>query len=415
MTGTKNLLNKKINGLFKNIFHTIFFKNQFKSIFQFRLFLTILYLVTILGQAITATAQNNNGWNLYTGIATGNIVKNYPSFPDYGLSLFAVTELMKQTDGSKDWHKPYFFPQTGIRIIYGNTGNNKIFGHTLALMPQLSLCLAQGTNYKLLLKLSSGLAWFSKPFHYQSNPANTLIGSSLTNISCANLCGMYSLTDSWSLSGGASIYHFSNAHTQLPNVGMNIPIAEVGIIRHFYYGSPVPKKAPDTVKTRITWQKNIRIICGWHEMGETTTPTNGIKYPVYGLGFGLNRNHSDIHRWYAGIEYNYYTSFRDYITHQELYKNVLLNSSTGLIYIGHEFVLGHIGLDTQCGLYLWNPLITDRYSKSDFLKTISSNKLGINYYFSELMSARYNAYLGIHIKANFGQADYLSFTCGILF
>ncbi|MDO9510850.1 MAG: acyloxyacyl hydrolase [Bacteroidales bacterium] len=376
--------------------------------------LLIIYIISLWpGDLI---AQDKASWIIQSGVAGGTIIKNYPTFPEHGLALFSVTEIMKKSNGEKPWHHYYKFPETGLKIIFGTPGNSDILGNMTAVLPQISFQYNDWQKNQLFIKLATGIAWFSKPYHYLDNPDNTLIGSAFTNLSSIHLSYVHKLNESWAINAGFGLFHYSNGHTQIPNVGMNIPIIETGIRYTSNPGAIRHKIQSDTILKNEAWFANFKLVGGWHEMGATTQPTHGIKYPVYGLGIGINKNSGRINRWYLGLDCNYYTSFRDFITHQEIFEdNTFMNSSSMILYAGHEFIIGHLGLDTQAGIYLWNPLVKKLYASTDFLKTISSNKLGINYYLFAPEKNIFNLYFGLHIKANFGQADFIEFTTGVVF
>ena len=157
-----------------------------------------------------------------------------------------------------------------------------------------------------------------------------------------------------------------------------------------------------------------------HEFGETTEPTDGRKYPIYGASIFLSRVTGVIHCWSFGVTWNYYTSFYDFIKAEELFNNhERWNASTLILFGGHEFLAGHVGIDTRVGLYLTNPF-RNKYSKEiihqvEHLKLWNTNRLALNFYFYEPAHHASNAWVGIYIKANAGQADFAGISAGFRF
>lgn len=159
---------------------------------------------------------------------------------------------------------------------------------------------------------------------------------------------------------------------------------------------------------------------GMHEFGETTKPTDGRKYPIYGASIFLSRISGVIHCWSIGLTWNYYTSFYDFIKAEELFNtHERWKASTLILFGGHEFLAGHVGIDTRVGLYLFNPF-RNKYSKEiihqvEHLKLWNTNRLALNFYLYEPSHRASNAWIGMYIKANAGQADFAGFSAGFRF
>ena len=64
----------------------------------------------------------------------GSIVKNYPSFPKLSTAFINEINLGWQTNGNREWHHLYNFPQYGVSVIYGILGNDSVIGNDYAVM-----------------------------------------------------------------------------------------------------------------------------------------------------------------------------------------------------------------------------------------------------------------------------------------
>ncbi|PKP23762.1 MAG: hypothetical protein CVU06_06615, partial [Bacteroidetes bacterium HGW-Bacteroidetes-22] len=218
---------------------------------------------------------------------------------------------------------------------------------------------------------------------------------------------------------GFSFVHFSNGHTRLPNLGINMPCLFAGLKLKTEKLNSAPRYMhPDTLPDR--YQMVVELLGGRHEFGESTEPTGGISYPVYGLGLGIRWLPSRLHTFTASIEWNYYSSFYDFtILNRMTDHQQWLYASTIIFYAGHEFILGHLGLDTRIGFYLHNPFRQDYEAnilKSEGgTKLINSNKLGFNWYLFDPATSIWNLRFGIYIKANLGQADYTGVGLSLIF
>jgi hypothetical protein len=404
------------NGVcFKMIYMTGHFLN--KVFIRITVFLLCLIL---LKQAVAQrdTIEPRNFGISFT-VEAGKILKIYPVFPELKPALISRLDLDWQTQGRQSWNKHFNYPVTGIQLVYGSLGNNDVLGTMAAVIPNLKFRLFPGHKGNVSLRFGMGFAWFSKPYDAFDNPENLLVGSAITNITSLQLMYSTGLFHAVQLQAGAGFLHFSNGQTQLPNVGINLPSLHLGLgYRPHYERKEVDIRVDLMPSTDI--KMNLEFGLGWHEFGETTEPTGGIKYPVYSVGISLSKNTGYIHNWQLGLWLNHYASFRDYIVSQDFYdEQVWLNSSTLILYAGHEFMLGRLGLDTKFGLYLYNPFRRkyndDVLLKQNNFKELSSNKLGVNYYFFDTKTTRNGLFIGIHIKANLGQADFAEISAGYRF
>ncbi|MBK8845068.1 MAG: hypothetical protein IPO27_00360 [Bacteroidetes bacterium] len=212
---------------------------------------------------------------------------------------------------------------------------------------------------------------------------------------------------------GISVFHGSNSHTAIPNVGINVPAVHVGY--RFYYGgkeSPVSAEAIALAKTK--WRFNMRAAIGINEQGTSTDATDGPKFPVYISGLYFSKRVGVINKLSLGVEGWYNTGVYTYIeAHNENYKNAHTASMAAQGVIAHEFLFNHFTLLTQGGVYFYNPFYKQQYK--DFyngdlkaqLKTRITAKLGIQYYFKNIFgSERNQLFIGTYVKTNFGQADF---------
>ncbi len=385
-----------------------------------------LILLSLLLLSCRLMAQETNKPNFSKGLyyemhaLSGQLINNYPDFPDHGYSGFLSFSIARQTYGNSIWNQWYNYPKTGLMLSAGSFGNQEVFGNNLSLQGFIGLNLIKKPKFTLETKISMGFAFFDKPYDYVSNPENTVIGSTVTNITQVSFLAYWPITDRWEINGGFSMMHYSDGHTALPNLGANIPLLQAGMryspnrIHEFI-------RLPDTVPVNRQWLMNIEAGLGWHEFGGTMGPVRGPKYPIYSLGINLQKRLGKIHIVSAGIYANYYSSFFDYISSQNFYKtNQKLRSTTFIFYIGHEFIIGKLGLVSQLGFYLYNEFRKD-YSlevedRPAGIKTINTNKLGVKYYFmSPTYSLKNNFFVGLYIKANAGQADFVEVSAGISF
>ena len=389
------------------------------NFFKLISFLTIF--IVIIGYA---SGQKHHF--IETELMGGKIVPNYSvNFPKSTIqSAIAINigTLNKDTSG---WAKYYNYPETGLSFFGSYLGNNKIYGNQFSLSPYIQFKL-NNKSKPFYIKLAIGASYFTTHFDSISNTDNVAIGSSFTWGFQAFLYKSIYHNNGVHLRLGGGYSHASNGHTQLPNFGLNSGL--LSLAAQFYN----PKKEVKQLTSTVSKQKsknlfiNFRQGLGFHELGATAEPVGGIKREVYtsSLSFGVVFNkHLKIR---SGFAYRYYEQYNNYIKETEnpdFINNPILSSSNLYFFIGSEFLMGHVGLDVMGGLNLYKPFYKEfntAYEKNDgvkyLLKKLFTTRMGLNLYLLDANKLpKHNVFIGAHINANFGQADFTEFNLGYQF
>lgn len=352
----------------------------------------------------------------------GSVIKAYPNVPDSRYASLTSINLTWQTSGKDHWQQFYRFPKYGIELFYGTFDNKESLGYNIGFVPNFEY-RGRKPNKNWRLKFGIGAAYFNKPFDPITNPNNFYIGGNFANMSVASVFWTKKLTDRFRLTYGLAAIHCSNGHTTLPNAGMNILTAHLGIRlerESACYRTELVKPA-----TKLTYA--VKAGLGFHKYGETTKAVGGPSYPSYHLSLWVSKPIKQMHLVQVGITAAYYTSFYDYIRTQEVYNtDQRLKSSTGIVFAGHEFVFGKFSFSSQAGIYFYNPFFIKQKkisgtwdSFSQKLEAINTNRLGLIYYplkkKNTLNNVKGQLMLGAFIKANLAQADLFEYSIGFVF
>ena len=122
----------------------------------------------------------------------------------------------------------------GVGIGYFHLGDKKELGNPLAfylfqgariaqIIPRLSF------NYEWNFGVSSG--W--KPYDYNSNMYNKIIGSKINAYLNTNFYLNWMLSNQFDLTTGVTLTHFSNGNTKFPNAGLNTVGLKLGLVYNF--------------------------------------------------------------------------------------------------------------------------------------------------------------------------------------
>lgn len=357
-------------------------------------------------------------------IRTGPVLDIYPNLPEHGLAMSGEVNIAWQTTGKQYWNQGLKYPQVGILLGITNLGNPAVIGQEFSIVPNLAYRFVRSGRFELLGVIGIGFGWFNKPYDRLTNPENLFIGSKLTNKTILGLNADYSISDFFTLSSGVAYLHYSNGHNQLPNVGVNIPSIHLGL-KYYVHGIPKHYQESDTARpVSKRWLFNVRIGLGVHEFGDPVKPVGGPKYPIYNGSVYLSKRLGTILNIHAGLHFNYYTSFYDYLQFHNMHDQDRHRKSMTVIgFGGIEFLMGRFAFTTQMGLYFYNPAYKEihgvNYDPGKFknkAKQYLSYKFGAQYYLSKTMyTTRFNPWMGIFLKSNAGQADFAEISIGCAF
>jgi hypothetical protein len=351
----------------------------------------------------------------------GYLLEIYPSYPKSTLNLGIDAAWTKQGDTSNIWGAIWKFPETGVAFSYVNFGNNDTLGSSIGLTYRIYLMQHFGKRWSISEGMDMGLAYYTKPFHYIENPGNIAIGARFSGLIRFSVLLRFEISKYWQAYTGFTFHHASNSHTGLPNVGINIPMLQFGAVYYLkkndsFYEAPKPK-----FEFQKKIQFNFRLALGLNRFGSEVGPSNGPYYPIYLASIYLDKRVSAINNVQFGIDTYYNSGYRFYLESQqppELEAN-FVNSSVISIWIGNEFLIGHLGLILQVGYNLYNPFLKYFVNLDESINSIKAyvpGRIGAQYYLKDQFhGARKNAFIGIYIKSNMGQADFLEFSLGYKF
>jgi len=136
--------------------------------------------------------------------------------------------------------------------------------------------------------------------------------------------------------------------------------------------------------------------------------SNGPEYAVYGGEVFITRDLSLKNRVFSGLGYVYDEGVYQLIVTTENYKGQQkLYSSRISAFLAHEFLLGHVGLLTQAGVFLNRPfLLAQRFP----------TRLGVRYYvFNPYYKNKNQIYMGFYLNAHSFEADYVGVGFGYFY
>lgn len=315
-----------------------------------RLFWTTIILLFISNIKADAQAipQTRVGIQYYKGF----ILKHSPDIghlityhPD-GIELFYE----KHLSGEEDWHQGYRYPWVGYSIGYFYLGNARL-GDIIAASTYMSFPIWQSKKIQILGQIGTGLGFATRPYHPENNNQNTILGSRLSVEMRGAITTQWQISPQWQALVNMGITHFSNGAIRLPNKGINLVSANLGVQKTVrYIEKTVPTPSPFHQKE---WQYSFLIHGGRSQaqpFGREIKPF--VTFQSY-AGWRANRKSS----WLVGGDY-----FINWAIKESLEQSFPLRDQpkpdfkrAGLT-LGHELHLGDLSLLTQMGYYVYEVL-----------------------------------------------------------
>lgn len=389
--------------------------------FRFRMLIILLTLFNLV-EAQGIENKRQIPFIIEAQYSAGKVVPVYRDFPKTTFANTAEIHLGYQTAGSRKWHKLFNYPRLGISLIFQELGNSKVLGQQISVVPTVYFSTAKKENAKVFaeLRYGLGLACFTRPYDSIRNPNNEGAGSYCTWQFTVGSNVRWNISRYLSLQLGGIWYHASNAHTQLPNVGVNNFAVYLGLLAT-PFGRIQREHSLDIVGLDKKWHVNFRFGSGFQRRGNAFGPIDSKRYPVYAAAIYTSKRLGKVFMVKVGVIYRYYPMYLSFINDYHVYySKQKLRSSAFIIFIGNEFLLGHFAISLEAGINVYKPAYKsfyEEYEKSTpinyYTKQYLATRFGANYYiFDPYKHPRNNIFVGAYVSANSGQAEFLELNLG---
>ena len=348
------------------------------------------------------------GFGIEMNGVAGKVFKHTKKFrlpiPDHSTAL--DLNFVWKTHGRKDWQQRINYPTVGFGITYVNYGIDSVYGRTLNLYPNLTIPIIHGNKLEWTIRMGFGVGLISK--HYDRYPnwdtLNNALSSQLNNFSIFMTDLRYHINKHWDVQLGANFFHISNATYHVPNLGINMYGAHVGL-RYF----PVTSE-PKKIHHSLTPLKSRWLVEGRFSMALTQSGAyNGPLYHVYLASIYASKRWNSVNKMFGGIDYSYHQDIYAFLRNNEIdVGKERQNSWKSAIFAGNEFGIGHVGIILQVGVYI----------KQAELKAITPyyEKLGMHYYIIQNEKGPVKElFLSALLKTHLTEAELAEFGVGVGF
>lgn len=290
-----------------------------------------------------------------------------------------------RSDGSRQWHHTYGFPETGLSLSWWDLGNPDKAGSVIAAIPYIDFPLATSRTTDLNFKFGWGLCYVTQVFDPDENYKNVTIGSHLNSTVLAQLQVKTRISKRLHTHAGLSFLHFSNGSMVMPNLGMNLANVTLGAGYRFGPLRALPARNAPAFHTN----RRMTLFAG-----------AGVKqiYPAGGNNYFISSLFAD-HNWHLtpksafgiGADLFYNSSVKKQM--EEMGQVPVSDSDlfSGGIHGGYEMIISDLSILIHMGVYLFKGMEDDENIY---------HRLGVRYRFSE------HFFAGLHLKTHWGKADY---------
>ncbi len=307
-------------------------------------------------------------------------------FPFFSVSFSGITQ------GNRDWHHIYNYPDIGFDLMYADLGYPEVLGQAYALIPHIKFSLINNKHYRLNLRNGLGLGYLTKKFDMTDNYKNSAISTHLNMAFNITMESELIFRDRYHITVGVGMTHFSNGRIQRPNRGINIPALKLGMS----FGKPntTPVIRHEKVPNDERSHDLIVVVSGGYS---AIYPVGSPRCPRVGLSGMLNQPVGQKFRFGIGYDMFYYYNRKDLLSHLDEEKHIPWHFNHGASVV-FQMDFSRTAFLIQKGIYF--------YDKHNYQSNIFYHRAGFRHLVYE------NILLNLTLKTHFFRAQYIEMGVG---
>ncbi len=307
----------------------------------------------------------------------------------YGLELSYI----KPADGSKSFQEKFLFPDVGWTLAWFNLGNQNRLGSGFALFPFVNFPLHLKKDWRLHFRYGVGLGYIEKKFDTKENVKNSAIGTHINGVMHFDIHIEKEISQQTLIELGVGLTHYSNGSTGIPNLGINMAMANLGVIHYFGEKNLIRKNAANLISRK----SEIQLFAAG--AFKKIYPPLGKTYNAGTISFTYLHPIRTKSSWGIGAEIFYDNSLEERLLRVDKTGTGNSDNFRPGIYGSYEVRLGHIGILVNMGVYPYTKWKGD----GNFY-----HRIGSRYYFNKL-------FLLMNLKTHFAKADFIEWGLGYTF
>ena len=327
----------------------------------------------------------------------GFIIPHHSSF------VYLIEDHVKSWDftlnfsskGDKNWQQIYRYPELGMGFYHANLGNTDYLGKANAGYGIIKIPIFQTKVSKFNYMIGGGVVFLSKHFDAKDNIYNVAIGSAANAFVDFGLNFELKCWSKLFITTGLQFTHFSNGAWKIPNLGFNIPSANLGLKYFLKEPSLLPKVKVSNADFKKAMEFGIIYRGGIRE----NSPPLGQKYYVSSLSISSEKHLTQKRMLGLGLDLYWDPSISQRLKTDSTEALKTNNFRSG-VHFAHNVVFNKVYFVMQLGYYFYtNDIRGDKRIYSRF---------GLQIKLSEHFST------SLTLKSHKFKADVIEFGMGYL-
>jgi hypothetical protein len=353
---------------------------------RFLLFLSLLLI------SFFSIGQSLKNWSTTAKLGNGFIVAHRPSVVHVLQKHCRSLELnfTQTTTKRKGWEELYSFPEIGLGYQYFNLGNPQELGSAQGLFGLIKFKLINHKTNFLKTHLGFGVGYVSKPFNVEDNYKNLLVGSHINATITTGIEYQIRLSKKSEIISGINLTHYSNGGSNVPNMGINLAMLNIGLIYHLNEIHPIEK---DTVNIDRSKSFEVLLAGGVTQIYPPNSPKYGVGILTTDYLWPLKKKSV----FTVGADAFLDKSHKAFLLQDSIITDGVDGFLRWGIHVGYGLRVGKCTGILQTGYYLFNP---NKIDASIY------NTLSFRYHINEQWFVCFN------LKSHFARADYFQYGIG---
>lgn len=307
-----------------------------------------------------------------------------------------IISFNRKTFGAKKWEAWYNYPEYGFSFQYQNNKNPEL-GNLYGIYGHFNFYFLKR---RLMLRVAQGIAHDNNPYDRETNYRNLAYGAHF--MPSTYFMVNYHKPNIWKGLGfqtGINFVHHSNANIKAPNTSTNTIAFTVGLNYAINSKSTPEFIAHEKEKFTEPIRYNLVFRTGVNE----SDVVNSGQYPFYVASLYADKRINQKSALQFGTDVFWMMYLKEFIRYQAIayfekgYDGNADYRRVG-IFAGHELFINKLAIDTQMGVYAYDP--SHKFGAV-------YQRLGAKYYITKNISA------GMSLKTHVTRAEALEFNLGV--
>jgi hypothetical protein len=264
---------------------------------------------------------------------------------------------VKPSYGDCLWQYENNKPDYGINVCFIDFGNPKVLGHSFSMAPWIEIPLgAKEKASRLVMRVSWGLAYITKKFDIDYNHKNIAIGSHWNAFVQYRWFWHLKLNERIRLEPGLTLTHVSNGRAQVPNLGLNLISANLGV--NFKLPQSKCENPKMDSSTMVPSRHELNFIYGYGI--NEKDPPGSRKYNAHTFSLLYYFNKRNTHKFGLGADVFYEEIYRRDLRDYHIPLTGTIDETIRIgTKVSYAYTVGRISFPIEMGVYVMSKLNAD--------------------------------------------------------